>query len=50
MNGGSRMEGERTAVFRVTVVSDWGKTGLGQLGPQMLASQIKKLNKEWIQP
>lgn len=44
------MEGERTAVFRVTVVSDWGKTDLGQLGPQMLASQIKKLNKERIQP
>ena len=32
------------------MVSNWGKSDLRQLGPQMLGNQIKELNREWIQP
>lgn len=42
--------GHRITVCRTTVASDWGKNGLGPLGPQMLGNQIKELNKKWTEP
>lgn len=47
---GRQYSGHRIAVCRATVASDWGKAGLGQLGPQMLGNWIKKLNEKWTQP
>lgn len=43
--------GGTTTVCRATcMASDWGKSGLGQLGPDMLGNQIQELNREWTQP
>lgn len=50
MLDGRQERGHRIAVCRATVASDWGKDGLGLLGPQMSGNQIKELNKKWTEP